>query len=75
MKSSILGAACFTLLLAGAATVTAATIDIEVTNTTHNIYFSPLLITAHPVSDHPFQAGVAAIASLQPPPAGDGRRG
>ncbi|HKI50534.1 MAG TPA: hypothetical protein VJ995_00535 [Geothermobacteraceae bacterium] len=48
MKLLILSATCLSLLLAAAATLTAATIDIEVTNATHNIYFTPLLITAHP---------------------------
>jgi len=65
MKLLILSVTCLSLLLVAAATVTAATIDIEVTNTTHNIYFTPLLITAHPAGEHLFQAGVAATASLQ----------
>lgn len=65
MKLLILSATCFTLLLVGTTTATAATVDIEVTNTTHDIYFTPLLITAHPATDHLFQPGVAATASLQ----------
>jgi len=65
MKLLILSATCFAVLLVGATTATSATIDIEVTNVTHNIYFTPLLITAHPVVDHLFQPGVAANASLQ----------
>jgi hypothetical protein len=46
--------------LAGATAVTAATIDIEITNATHNIYFTPLLATAHPDGDDPFQPGVVS---------------
>ena len=53
------------LLLAGAVAVSAADIDVEVTNTTHNIYFTPLLITAHDETQQLFRAGSAADLSLQ----------
>ena len=64
-KVLILIAAGLALLLVGASMVSAATVDIEVTNSSHNIYFTPLLITAHPVGDHLFQPGTAATLSLQ----------
>jgi len=65
MKKILLSVAIFPLLLLGAATVQAATVDVEVTNSTHNIYFTPLLINAHAETDHLFQVGTAASASLQ----------
>lgn len=65
MKTLLLSFAAATLLLTGATTVTAASISVEITNATHNIYFTPLLITAHADGTHLFQAGTAAGASLQ----------
>ncbi len=57
-----------TLLLLSvlAATPTlAAQVTVEVTNATHGIYFTPLLVTAHDASTHLFQPGMAASANLQ----------
>lgn len=43
----------------------AASLDISVTNLTGGIYFTPLLIAAHPATTHLFQAGKAAGAAVQ----------
>jgi len=37
----------------------------EITNATHGIYFTPILITAHDGSTHLFSAGTAASSSLR----------
>lgn len=57
-----------TLIAAGTLAATPAmaqNLDITLTNLTHNTYFTPLLITAHPGGNHLFQPGVAASAHLQ----------
>lgn len=51
------------VLMAG--TAGAATLDVEVTNATSGIYFTPLLITAHAAGEHLFQPGSPATAELQ----------
>ncbi len=43
----------------------AADISIELTNTSHGSYFTPLLITAHGGSTHLFEVGQAASTNLQ----------
>jgi hypothetical protein len=43
----------------------AAQLNVEITNLTHGIYFTPLLVTAHDNSMHLFQSGVSASSSLQ----------
>jgi len=43
----------------------AADLDVKVTNLSHGIYFTPLLISAHDNSTHLFQAGIAASDSLK----------
>ena len=43
----------------------AATLDIEISNLTHGIYFTPLLVSAHNGSDHLFQLGTSASSELQ----------
>jgi hypothetical protein len=45
--------------------VQAAPVDVEVTNLTHGVYFTPLLVTAHDGSTHLFSPGAAASASLR----------
>ncbi len=40
-------------------------ITMEITNTTHAIFFTPLLVTAHARDAHLFQLGTAASAELQ----------
>ena len=40
-------------------------LDVEVTNLTHGIYFTPLLITAHAPDSHLFTVGTAASPNLQ----------
>ncbi|MDP5208719.1 spondin domain-containing protein [Microbulbifer sp. 2205BS26-8] len=58
----ILGA----LTLAAAATgVHAQTVSVEVTNLTHSIYFTPLLVSAHADAFHLFEIGTAATPALQ----------
>ncbi len=65
MNHSVLSAACLSLLLIGATAAQAATVDIELTNITHNIYFTPLLVTAHPSDTQLFSSGEAATTGLQ----------
>ncbi len=48
-----------------AAPLPAAELSIEVTNLTHGIYFTPLLITAHDSATHLFQGGTPASSSLR----------
>lgn len=43
----------------------AAGLDISVTNLTAGVYFTPLLIAAHPATAHLFQAGQAAGTAVQ----------
>ena len=43
----------------------AADLDVKVTNLSHGIYFTPLLISAHDGSTHLFQAGTTASDSLK----------
>lgn len=43
----------------------AADLDIEITNLTHGVYFTPILVGAHSSSAHLFQAGQSAGSSLQ----------
>ncbi len=50
-------------LLAGP--LSAAELDIKVTNLTHGIYFTPLLITAHTSDAHLYKLGMAASEDLQ----------
>ncbi len=38
---------------------------VKIDNLTHGIFFTPLLVSAHPATTHLFQAGTAASASLQ----------
>lgn len=65
MKYFSLIVAGVSLLLTGAAVAQAANVGITITNTTHNIYFTPLLVTAHGTSAQLFQPGQIATASLQ----------
>jgi hypothetical protein len=65
MKKILSLAAILPMLQLGAVAAHAATVDLEVTNSTHNIYFTPLLITAHPDSVHLFRVGSLASAGLQ----------
>ncbi|PKG56696.1 spondin domain-containing protein [Shewanella sp. GutDb-MelDb] len=44
---------------------TAAELEISVTNLTHGNYFTPLLIAAHDMDSHLFQAGEMATPALQ----------
>ncbi len=43
----------------------AQTIDVEVTNLTHGLHFTPLLVSAHTDESHLFEAGTTATAALQ----------
>jgi hypothetical protein len=43
----------------------AQTIDVEITNLTHGLHFTPLLVSAHTDTSNLFQAGTAATAALQ----------
>ncbi len=48
-----------------AAPAFAAEVDVEITNLTSGIYFTPFLVSAHDSSTHMFEHGVAASASLE----------
>lgn len=48
-----------------AAPVLGAEMDVEVSNATGDVYFTPLLVTAHDNATHLFQAGTAASAGLE----------
>ncbi len=63
MIRTTLGAALSALLVPMAAQ--AAELEITVTNLTGGIYFTPLLVAAHPAATHLFETGAAASAALQ----------
>lgn len=64
MRKTIIGTmVAAAVLLAGQAH--AADLDIEITNLTHGVYFTPILVSAHSSSTHLFQAGQSAGSSLQ----------
>jgi len=46
-------------------TLTAQDIDVKITNNTNGIYFTPLLVSAHPATTVLFMSGTAASANLQ----------
>ncbi|MDH5528192.1 MAG: spondin domain-containing protein [Nitrospirota bacterium] len=52
-------------LVAAAVPAQAASLDVTITNLTHEVYFTPLLVAAHPVATDLFDVGAAASASLQ----------
>lgn len=52
-------------LIATAQTAQSATLDISITNLTHGIYFTPILISAHDDSTHLFELGASASTALQ----------
>jgi len=43
----------------------AGQVDVKITNVTHGIYFTPLLVSAHAPATHLFEAGSPASANLQ----------
>ncbi len=49
----------------GSAHTLAADIDVTINNATKNIYFTPLLVTAHSESVSLFQAGEAASPEIE----------
>ncbi|MDH4228982.1 MAG: spondin domain-containing protein [Nitrospirota bacterium] len=61
-RIATLGLAAALLATAPAA---AASLDVTVTNLSHNIYFTPLLVAAHPATSDLFSVGMAASADLQ----------
>lgn len=52
-------------LLAIAPATNATQFDVEITNLSNAIYFTPLLVAAHPAGDNLFTVGQAASANLQ----------
>ena len=64
MKTRLLSLVASATLLASAG-ATAADIDIEVTNLTQGIYFTPLLVTAHNADSKLFNLGAQASPELQ----------
>lgn len=55
---------CATALLASASVVNAAEISVSVTNLTHGMYFTPLLVTAHNAENRLFAVGEEASPEL-----------
>jgi len=62
MKKNVLS---FLAALLFATPVMAQTVNIEITNLSNGIYFTPLLVASHPDTTHLFQGGTAASANLQ----------
>ena len=58
-------AACVTLVAAMSSSAMAEVLDIEVTNLTQGIYFTPLLVTAHPDTADLFSVGDTASSEIQ----------
>lgn len=67
MKKRIMTALLGTIfvIVLGIHSASAAGIEVKITNITHGIYFTPLLVSAHDDATHLFEAGTAASASLQ----------
>lgn len=53
------------LAVTTASPVLAADFTVTVTNTTHGLFFTPLLITAHGEDEHLFEAGASASTALR----------
>jgi len=64
MKKAFLAAAVAASLSAAPA-ANATDFDVEITNLTNAIYFTPFLVAAHPAGNNLFMAGQAASANLQ----------
>jgi len=64
LRSSLLGALVCASSVASL-NATATDFSVEVTNLTGGIYFTPLLVTAHPEGNALFAAGDTASANLQ----------
>lgn len=64
MKLNKILAATATPLFLASTFATAQTVDIEITNLTQGMYFTPILISAHDSSQHLFEAGQSATAEL-----------
>ncbi|WP_054113450.1 spondin domain-containing protein [Marinagarivorans algicola] len=56
---------CATALLASATAVNAAEISVSVTNLTHGMYFTPLLVSSHGADDSLFEVGAVASDALK----------
>ena len=65
MKRSTITAALLTAASTLPAAVQAQSLSVEITNLTHGIHFTPLLVTAHVADHHLFDIGSPASASLQ----------
>jgi hypothetical protein len=63
--NSLLKATSLSLLILSANVSKAAQVDIEITNLTNGIWFTPLLVAAHPAGTALFEAGQPASANLQ----------
>ncbi len=63
MKTKITSLIAATLFIS--APISAQQLTVEVTNLTHGIYFTPLLISAHNADTHLFQLGESASSNLQ----------
>jgi hypothetical protein len=64
MNKALLAAAVAASLSAASA-ANATDFDVQITNLTNGIYFTPLLATAHPAGNNLFTTGQAASANLQ----------
>ena len=65
MKQHAIAAAVLAAAAALPAAAQAQSLSVEVTNLTHGIYFTPLLVAAHVADSHLFEVGNPASASLQ----------
>ena len=63
MKNQLSGLLAATLFLSSH--VSAQQITVEITNLTHGMYFTPLLVSAHNSQTHLFQVGESASTNLQ----------
>ena len=65
MKTSRIAASALAMSALLPLTASAQDLSVTVTNLTHGIYFTPVLVAAHEDGTHLFQQGQAASASLQ----------
>ena len=65
MKQAIAAAALSASLLISTPALAAHKVEVQITNLTNGIYFTPLLVAAHNRYTHLFEVGTEASANLQ----------
>ncbi|MDF1642623.1 MAG: spondin domain-containing protein [Pseudomonadales bacterium] len=65
MKTSHIAASALAISALLPVTASAQDLTVQITNLTHGIHFTPLLVAAHEAPTHLFQAGQSASANLQ----------